>query len=560
MRDPAPSATLHGSDTTGHAGPLSARFHADTMREAPIVGSVSAGLWRGGVRLLAVMLAAWGGDGCTSSSPATRGMVVRHAGQTQRRFALLIGNGGYRAQRPLPNAPNDASAMAQTLERMGFSTQQLIDGSLDQMEGAIDRFARRLDAGDLALVFYSGHGVSYRGTNYLVPVEFTGADGAALASGAYSLHDLMTRLTARGSTNVLIFDACRDSPLGRGLRERGGLGANDGTGAGLAAVQAPAGSIVVYSTAPGRTALDADPDNASARALPADPNHSPFTSSLLRHLDRPRDIELVLRDVRREVMQRTNGVQTPWSESSLVGEVVLSTSVAANDEGSAAASSARAAEHEESPAAPAAIVHPPSGPSCPEGMVLITAGDLRGQRVESFCMDRTEVTVSAYGACPNCSTPNTGDRCNWGRADRTDHPVNCVGWTQAEAFCRWRGGRLPTEFEWEYGAVGSDGRTYPWGNEAPSNQLCWRSSENEGTCSVGSFPSGRSPFGLDDMSGNVWEWTSTVDRRDLLRVYRGGGWSDSDRDPSWVRAAARDRDAPAYRSYVLGFRCARGVM
>jgi formylglycine-generating enzyme required for sulfatase activity len=133
--------------------------------------------------------------------------------------------------------------------------------------------------------------------------------------------------------------------------------------------------------------------------------------------------------------------------------------------------------------------------------------------VAAFSMDVTDVTTAAYGACVRagkCSEPGAGDYCNWGKGDRQNHPINCVDWNQATAYCAYAGKRLPTEEEWEYAARGTDGRTYPWGNEAPSNQLCWnRGASKEGTCVVGSHPSGASPFGLQDMAGNVWQWTSS---------------------------------------------------
>ena len=129
-------------------------------------------------------------------------------------------------------------------------------------------------------------------------------------------------------------------------------------------------------------------------------------------------------------------------------------------------------------------------------------------------MDRTEVTTAAYAACVSagkCTRAHTGSvlaSCNAGVAGREQHPINCVDWNQADAYCQAQGLRLPTEEEWEYAATGGDGRTFSWGNEWPSNQLCWnrygdgRTYPNS-TCAVGSYPNGRSPFGVDDMSGNV---------------------------------------------------------
>jgi formylglycine-generating enzyme required for sulfatase activity len=192
-------------------------------------------------------------------------------------------------------------------------------------------------------------------------------------------------------------------------------------------------------------------------------------------------------------------------------------------------------------------------------------------RVAAFQMDRTEVTVAAYDACVRegqcTAAARAGESgfCNDGYTDRAKHPVNCVDYDQAAAFCRWAGKRLPTEEEWEYAARGTDGRAWPWGDEPASNQLCWElgssGSKAPKTCEVGSFPRGDSPFGLHDMAGNVWEWTSSgystdysKARDDAAKVYRGGSWSYG--SPSGVRSALRGRDPPAFRSDFLGLRCA----
>jgi formylglycine-generating enzyme required for sulfatase activity len=265
--------------------------------------------------------------------------------------------------------------------------------------------------------------------------------------------------------------------------------------------------------------------------------------------------------------------------------------------------------------------------SCPGGMVPVPAGtflmgspqgegdsDEQPQRkvtLSAYCIDKTEVTVAAYAACVaarGCSaapltvngTNDTAEakkfssqRCN--RTDRPDHPINCVDWDQAAAYCAWNGKRLPTEAEWEYAARGNDGRVYPWGEEAPSPK--WLNAcgtecnskedakrekgvwhvmydDNDGwknTAPVGSFPEGRSPSGALDMAGNVWEWTADwyggyAMQAELnpqgtstgtSRVFRGGGWATI--DTTKTRAANRSWYPSITRDCDLGFRCARGM-
>lgn len=181
---------------------------------------------------------------------------------------------------------------------------------------------------------------------------------------------------------------------------------------------------------------------------------------------------------------------------------------------------------------------------------------------------KSEVTVSQYAACVSagrCSDYHldgveeftTSDYCNWPqRAARADHPINCVDWEQASTFCGWVGGRLPTEDEW-YAEASARGR-YPWGNEEAS---CSRAVMNDGgpgcgrdsTWPVCSKPSGNSASGLCDMSGNVWEWTSTP--TGAGRVLRGGGWAHDNQE--FLSAAGRYTLATVNWYSYFGFRCAR---
>lgn len=147
------------------------------------------------------------------------------------------------------------------------------------------------------------------------------------------------------------------------------------------------------------------------------------------------------------------------------------------------------------------------------------------------------------------------------------HPVVQISAIDAEAFCSHHGLRLPNEVEWEYAARGPGGLRYPWGNTLTKSLLakvanagtwsCCKPSEADGyrrTAPVGSFLAGRSPLGLDDMIGNVWEWTSSPFPGDPeKRSIRGGGWGNN---PYCLRAAYRHANQPGIGLDMVGFRCA----
>ncbi|MBN2496794.1 MAG: formylglycine-generating enzyme family protein [Deltaproteobacteria bacterium] len=240
----------------------------------------------------------------------------------------------------------------------------------------------------------------------------------------------------------------------------------------------------------------------------------------------------------------------------------------------------------------------PSRPAdAPAGMVLVPAGafqmgcsqaDTRCQAderpahrvlLDAFFIDRTEVTAAAYGRCVSagrCTPPEIAEGCNWGKRGRQDHPVNCVSWQQADAYCRFAGGRLPTEAEWEKACRGTDDRIYPWGPEPADCERAVMVSTESGcgaqrTFPVCSHPAGNSPYGLCDMAGNVWEWVAdwyapTVYAQGPERiapvgppggarkVLRGGSYFGIAR---YLRASNRDADPPGSQDNAIGFRCAR---
>jgi sulfatase modifying factor 1 len=209
----------------------------------------------------------------------------------------------------------------------------------------------------------------------------------------------------------------------------------------------------------------------------------------------------------------------------------------------------------------------------------------------AFAIDRTEVTIAAYAACADkgaCRpTPELGlDE------DRPTLPVERVTWAEAATFCRWRGGRLPTEAEWEKAARGFGRRLYPWGPEwqegranhgrAPRLGSGATTGADEdtfddtdgfaGRAPVATFPSGASPTGALDLAGNVWEWTSGFFSREPPqasthfaprgpatgdeRTIRGGSYRSP---PSDLRLTRRVGLSPEERLPGVGFRCAYDV-
>jgi sulfatase modifying factor 1 len=226
----------------------------------------------------------------------------------------------------------------------------------------------------------------------------------------------------------------------------------------------------------------------------------------------------------------------------------------------AASGSARAAAT--SSGAPAAS--PPR-----EGMVRIDGATFQPTYLtkpveqKGFYIDVTEVTQKAYLACveANACGPNSWAKSGAkleGTAERL--PAADVSWDDARAYCAWVKKRLPTEAEWELAARGSDGRKYPWGQDAPLDQLCWRS--GQGTCEVGAFPRGDTPTGIKDMAGNVWEWTSEAqhcsnpEKSDTCDPHRhtarGGGWNTF--SPQLVETSYRN--ALTVATNYVGLRCA----
>jgi formylglycine-generating enzyme required for sulfatase activity len=198
--------------------------------------------------------------------------------------------------------------------------------------------------------------------------------------------------------------------------------------------------------------------------------------------------------------------------------------------------------------------------------------------VNAFRLDKYETTNAMYDAFIRSTRREppfhwTGGRYPEGRAD---HPVVYVSWFDADAFCRWAGKRLPTEAEWERAARAGDGRRFPWGDEfSPLNANTpqyWLTKHAAGdTMPVGSFPGGRTPEGVEDLAGNVYEWVAdwyqpypgnqspNVHYGAKNKVLRGGSWYDCLSYGCGLSSPAynRSRFAPEIKNKGFGFRCAK---
>ncbi|MFO0706160.1 MAG: formylglycine-generating enzyme family protein [Nitrospira sp.] len=196
--------------------------------------------------------------------------------------------------------------------------------------------------------------------------------------------------------------------------------------------------------------------------------------------------------------------------------------------------------------------------------------------VDRFAIDVEEVSTARYAAFMR-ATGRTAPWL-WEQVNLTihhDRPVIGVDWHDADAYCRWRGKRLPTEVEWEKAARGPDARLYPWGHHAPTPELAnfalgARFSYSQVLMPVQSYDAGKSPYGVRQMAGNVWEWVSdwyganyyerSPDRNPAgpdtgqFRVLRGGSWSDL---PKYLLTYGRFKLPPETRNSYTGFRCAR---
>ena len=235
-----------------------------------------------------------------ASADRTLKLTSGHEIVSDRRIALIIGNSSYKTS-PLKNPVNDAEDIAYELERLGFKVQLGRNMNKKAMFFAIRKFGIEIKQGGVGLFYYAGHGMQVNGNNFLIPI---GADIQSEEEVEYEAIDaglVLRKMEAAGNPmNIVILDACRDNPFARSFRS---------AQKGLAQMDAPSGTLIVYATAPGSVAADGTGRNGI------------FTRNFLGHVRDP-DLEIgqMLKRVRAGVQNDTDGQQVPWESSSLVGD------------------------------------------------------------------------------------------------------------------------------------------------------------------------------------------------------------------------------------------------
>ena len=506
-----------------------------------------------------------------------------------RRWALVVGNDDYRSVRKLRNGVNDARGMAAVLRGASFTVAEIENATREAMDAGVTEFVSRLRPGDVALFYYSGHGLEIAGENYLVPVDLSAANEVQARNRSIKANEILEQMEASGAAlNIVVLDACRDNPF-KGARAIGGSG-------GLAVMNAGTGTLLAYATAPGKTA---DDNQLESNGL--------YTRYLMQALRLPGlPLEQVFKRAGGLVEDASKGAQVPWYSSSVRGEFYFL-------EG-APGSIPRPALPPPGPSGPKVQVNPRDGVKyvwiapgtfqmgCSPGDTECWDGEKPVHTVtisKGFWMGQTAVTVGAYQRYVRAAhrTMARGQD-DFGRkvnaaAGNDSLPVVLVNWEEAAGYCGWAGMRLPTEAEWEYaaragGAAARDGDLdeIAWyGDNSGRGRLdsaaLWKADPRDyyhrlASNGNGPKPVGQKPpnaWGLYDTLGNVSQWVAdwygekyyqTSERQDPSgppggesRVLRGGGWGSL---PDRLRLSFRGWSLPALQPNDAGIRCAANVL
>ena len=513
-----------------------------------------------------VRLASWLGV-------AVAGVLLAFSAASQQRpprIALLIGNAAYPdASTPLSTTIRDARTLADEFRRSDFEVDLKENLGKEEMQRAIDAFVGKIRSGTVALFYFSGYGMQVARQTYLIPINAQVWTEAEVRRDGISLDGLVADMQRRGAkVKIIIIDAARRNPFERRFRA---------APAGLAALDAPEGTLAIFSAAPGKVIND--PSGAN----------SIFVSELVKELRVPNiTAEEVFNHTRVGVSRASNNEQVPWVASTLVEEFYFGTRPAASTT--------------TTPSTPPPPPPPPPTEPSPQAktgemfrdcdvcaeMVVVPAGSFdMGSSTEyenpvhrvtigkQFAIGRYEITFEEWDRCvEEKGCKHRPDDREWGRGKR---PVINVSWLDAKEFVSWlsqktsKTYRLPSEAEWEYAARAGTTTPYWWGREVGSRQANCRecnTGSGQQTQPVGSYPV--NPFGLYDTAGNAAEWvedcwndnyraapkdgSAWTTGQCRLRVLRGGAFDSA---AKYVRSMARFRYDSDVRYSANGFRVVR---
>ncbi|WP_347987280.1 caspase family protein [Methylomonas sp. AM2-LC] len=426
---------------------------------------------------------------------------------TAKRLALVIGNKDY-LRKPLINPVNDARDMKAALEQVGFRVIYRENTSLLDLDNAVHEFVNNLKKESVGLVYYSGHAAQTDGTNYLIPVGIEIQNKSELKARAYDAGIILGEMQEIGNQiNILILDACRNNPF-KGFR---------GSSEGIVGMYGPKGSLIAYSTAPGSIA----DDNTGGR-------NGLYTSYLKKYLIQPGlTIEEMFKKVRESVINENND-QVPWENSSIIGDFCFAGCSKKDVTSLPVIASIETTKIQ-------------TCNFCPEMSQLPTGLQL----------GKYEITQRQWQAIMGnnpAKYSSCGDNC----------PVENVSWQDIQEFIKRLNNqtgkhyRLPTEEEWFVACQAGNTRKQFCDSDNLDDSAWYRGDSGSSTHPVGKKQA--NAWNLYDMTGNVWEWTSSCESRDCSRRYvRGGGW---DGIPNFVRSNVRIKSTPSDHFINLGFRLA----
>ena len=496
-----------------------------------------------------------------------------------RKVALVVGNSVYRNFDPIPAAANDADDMAASLRALGFEVSVKKNLGVEALIAGIGAFAATVRSGDLAVLYYSGHGGSVGEENYLLPVDYDPPSQRDLVEHrAYAMSKVRDALEQSGAlVRVLIFDACRNSAL-----------SEKGADAAPRPIEGrPEGTLIAFASAHKQGAL-----------FDASERNSLYTKRLLAALKSPNgDLRGLLQEVQSQVYQDTKHQQTPYLYGFLSGPLYLTGAERSNNTvakfdaaaeawalvrdskipedfddfartfpASDLASTARlrAGQLRRASTIAAAVVDPvhtgKTKVNPKDGLTYVwiepgtfnmgcSSGDgdcypdekpARQTTISrGFWIGQTDVTQQAYQAV-------TGKNPSHFKGAKL--PVEDLNWNDARNYCQTTGMRLPTEAEWEYAArAGSAAIRY-----GEIDKISWYES-NSGRRTHEVAQKEPNAWGLYDMLGDVWQWLE--DQDGTGRALRGGAYHS---EPKLIRASDRYRYVPAEigRQHDFGVRCA----